>query len=327
MQRRQFISLIGGVVGLPLLANAQSNRTRKIGILMPFPKDSSEGQARVVVLLQELRQLGWTVGNNLNVEYRWDSGDADFSRKAAAELVALSPDVILGTATPAVTALQQASSTVPVVFAMVADPVSLGFVASQSRPGGNLTGFTILDYAIGAKWLELLKEFAPHVTRVGIVRDPTVTSNIGQYAAIQSVAGSFGVELVPLGGRDAKDVEQTISEFAHRPNCGLISVASPLTANHSRLIISLAARHRMPAIYPLRFFVAAGGLMAYGADPNDIYRRAAGYIDRILKGEKPTDLPVQAPTKFALTINLKTAKSLGLAVPPMMLARANEVIE
>lgn len=328
MRRRDFIGLIGGAVALPFVANAQqTERLRRIGVLMPFAMDNPEARARLAALLQELQRLGWTVDRNLQIEYRWGTGDLDSSRKAATELAALPLEVIFATATPSVTALQQATRTLPIVFAMVADPAAAGFVASEARPGGNITGFTILDYGISTKWLELLKEIAPRVTRVGVIRDPTVTSNIGQFAAIQSVAPSFGVELTPLGGRDAGEVERTIAEFARGSNCGLISVASPLTGNNSKLIVSLAGRHRLPAIYPLRFFVADGGLISYGADPIDVYRRAAGYIDRILRGEKPAELPVQAPTKYSLAINLRTARSLGLAVPPAMLARADEVIE
>jgi putative ABC transport system substrate-binding protein len=328
MRRRDFIGLIGGAVALPFVANAQqTERLRRIGVLMPFAMDNPEARARLAALLQELQRLGWTVDRNLQIEYRWGTGDLDSSRKAATELAALPLEVIFATATPSVTALQQATRTLPIVFAMVADPAAAGFVASEARPGGNITGFTILDYGISTKWLELLKEIAPRVTRVGVIRDPTVTSNIGQFAAIQSVAPSFGVELTALGGRDAGEVERTITEFARGSNCGLISVASPLTGNNSKLIVSLAGRHRLPAIYPLRFFVADGGLISYGADPIDVYRRAAGYIDRILRGEKPAELPVQAPTKYSLAINLRTARSLGLAVPPAMLARADEVIE
>jgi putative ABC transport system substrate-binding protein len=284
---------------------------RRIGVLVPFAKDNPEGQARIAAFLQELQRLGWTVGRNLQIEDRWDTGDL---RKAATELVASSLDVILASTTPAVAALQQATSTVPIVFAQVADPVSAGFVASLARPGGNMTGFTNFDYGIGAKWLELLKEIAPSVTRVGVIRDPVVTASIGQFAAIQSAARSFGIEVSPLGGRDAGDIERTVTEFARGSNCGLISVGTPLTVNNRSLIISLAARHRLPAAYPFRFFVADGGLISYGSDSVDPHRQAAGYVDRILKGEKPADLPVQGAIKYELVINLKTAKALGLTV-------------
>ena len=325
MQRREFITLLGGAVAWPLAAHAQQNeRMRRIGVLMPYAKDNPEGQARTAAFLQELQKLGWTEGRNLQIEYR---GDTDDLRKAATELVTSSPDVILGNGTPAVAALQQATRTVPIVFASVADPVSGGFVASLAKPGGNITGFTNVDYGIGAKYVELLKEIAPHVTRVGVIRDPTSTASIGQLAAIQTAARSFGLEVSPLGGRDARDIEQTVTEFARGSNCGLITVGSPLTVNNRALIISLAARHRLPAVYPFRSFVDAGGLISYGPDPVDQFRQAAGYVDRILKGEEPAELPVQSATKFELVINLKTAKALGLTVPPSLLSRADEIIE
>jgi putative ABC transport system substrate-binding protein len=243
------------------------------------------------------------------------------------ELVALSPDVILVSSTPAVTAMQTATQTIPVVFTQVADPVSAGIVASLAKPSGNITGFMVFDYEIAAKWLELLKEIAPNVTRVGVIRDPAVTSSIGQLAAIQSAARLSRVEVIPLGGQDSKDIERTITEFARGSNCGLIALATPLINNNSNLIISLAARHRLPTTYPWPTFVTNGGLISYGPDAIDAHRQAAGYVDRILKGEKPADLPVQAPNKYELVINLKTAKTLGLEVPPMLLTRADEVIE
>jgi len=329
MRRREFIGLIGGAATLPLAARAQQpERTRRIGVLMPYPnQDNPEAQARLKAFLQELRKLGWSTDHNLQVEYRWTSGDTDSSQKAAKEMSALPLDVILATATPSVVALQQATSTLPIVFVMVADPVAAGFVASLAKPGGNMTGFPIFEYGIGSKWLELLKEIAPRIARVGVVRDPTIPSNVGQFAAIQSVAPKFGVELTPLGGRNAKDVEQTITEFARGSNCGLICAAAPLSINNRDLIISLAARYRMPAAYPLRLFVADGGLISYGADSINFYRQAAGYVDRILKGEKPAEMPVQAATKYELAVNLKTAKALGLTVPASLLTRADEVIE
>ena len=327
MRRREFITLIGGAVTWPLVARAQQpERTRRIGVLMPYPnQDNPEVQARLKVFLQELRHLGWSTDRNLQVEYRWTSGDTGSSQKAAMEMAALPLDVILATSTPSVVALQQATSTLPIVFVMVADPVAAGFVASLAKPGGNMTGFPIFEYGIGTKWLELLKEIAPRITRVGVVRDPTVPSNVGQFAAIQSVAP--GVELTPLGGRNGKDVERTVTEFARGSNCGLICAAAPLTVNNRDLIISLAARYRMPAAYPLRLFVADGGLISYGADPINFYRQAAGYVDRILKGEKPAEMPVQAATKYELAVNLKTAKALGLTVPASLLGRADDVIE
>jgi putative tryptophan/tyrosine transport system substrate-binding protein len=326
MRRREFITLFGGAVAAwPLAARGQqSERIRHIGVLMPFSNDNPEVQARVAAFLQELQKLGWSAGRNLQIEYRWETGDL---RKAATELVTLSLDVILASTTPAVAAMQQATRTVPIVFAQVADPVSAGFVASLAKPGGNMTGFTNIEYSIGAKWLELLKEIAPHVTRVGVIRDPAVTAGIGQFAAIQSAARTFGVEVSPLGGRDARDIEHTVTEFARGSKGGLISVANPLTINNRSLILSLADRHRLPATYPFRFLVTEGGLISYGPDSVDPYRQAAGYVDRILKGEKPANLPVQAPTKYELVINLKTAKALGLTVPPTLLARADEVIE
>ncbi|HET7806526.1 MAG TPA: ABC transporter substrate-binding protein [Pseudolabrys sp.] len=324
MQRRKFIALVGGAVAMPLAARAQQNeRPRRIGVLQPFAKGSPES-ARIAAFLQEMQRLGWIDGRNLQVEYRWETGDL---RNAATELVALSPEVILVSSTPAVSALQQATRTVPVVFTQVADPVSAGIVASLAKPGGNLTGFMVFDYEIAAKWLELLREIAPSVTRVGVVRDPSVTASIGQLSAIQSAARVSRVEVVPLGGRDSKDVERTITDFARGSNCGLIAAASPLINITAKLIISLAAQHRLPATYPFRSFVVDGGLIGYGPDPIDLHRQAAGYVDRILKGEKPADLPVQTPTKFDLTINLKTAKALGLKVPPSLLARADEIIE
>jgi putative ABC transport system substrate-binding protein len=325
MKRREFIVLIGGAAAMPFAAQAQQNeRIRRIGVLMPYAKDNSEGQARVAAFLQELQRLGWTEGRNLRIEYRWGADDL---RKAAKELVAFSPDVILVNATQATTPMQQATKTVPIVFTQVADPVSAGIVASLARPGGNITGFTNFSYDFGAKWLEVLKEIAPFITHVGVIRDPTVTASIGQFAAIQSASRSFGVEVIPLGGQDAEDIERTIVEFAVGSNRGLISVATPLTIDHRNLIISLAARHRLPATYPFHFFVADGGLISYGPDSIDPQRQAAGYVDRILKGEKPADLPVQNATKFEMAINLKTAKALGLTVPPSLLSRANEIIE
>ena len=326
MRRREFISLLGSTAMLPLGARAQQpERIRRIGVLMPYAKDNPEGMARLAAFIRELQQLGWTDGRNVKAEYRWDTGDL---RKAATELLTLSPDVILANATPAVAALQQTTHTVPIVFTQGADPVSAGFVASLAKPGGNITGFTNFDYNIAAKWLELLKEIAPNVARVGVIREPTVTSSIGQLATINSVARSFGVEVSPLGGRDARDIESTVTEFALRgSNGGLIAAASSLSINNPGLIISLAAQHRLPATYPYRFFVADGGLVSYGPDSVEPHRQAARYIDRILKGEKPSELPVQAPTQYELVINLKTAKAPGLTVPHAVLSRANEILE
>jgi len=325
MRRRHFITLLGSAAAWPLALRAQqSGQMRRIGVLMPLASDNPEGQARITAFLQELQKLGWTEGRNLQIEYRWGSGDL---QKAAVELVALSPDVILTNSTQAVAVLQQATRSVPIVFALVADPVSAGFVDSLAKPGGNITGFTNFDYGMGAKWVELLKEIAPYVTHVGVIRDPTVTVSIGQLAAIQSAARTLGLEVSPLGGRDARDIERTVTEFAGGSNRGLIAVGSPLATNNRDLIISLAARHRLPAVYPFRFFVTDGGLISYGSASVDPFRQAAGYVDRILKGEKPADLPVQSATKYELVINLKTAKALGLTVPPSLLSRADEIIE
>jgi len=323
MRRREFIGLLGGGAMLPLGARAQE-RIRRIGVLMPYAKDNSEAQARIAAFLQELQQLGWIDGRNVKIEYRFDTGDL---RKAATELLASSPEVIFASATPATAALQQATRTVPIVFAQVADPISAGFVASLAKPGGNITGFSNIDYTMGAKWLEILKEIAPNVTRVGVIRDPSVTVSIGQLAAINSVARSFGVEVSPLGGVDAGDIERTVTDFARGPKGGLITVATPFSVNNRDLIISLAAQHRLPAVYPYPSFAADGGLICYGPDSIEPHKQAARYVDRILKGEKPSDLPVQAPTKYELVINLKTAKALGLTVPNSVLSRANRILE
>jgi putative ABC transport system substrate-binding protein len=325
MRRREFITLVGTAVAWPVVARGQqSEQMRRIGVLMLFAKDNPETQARITAFLQGLQKLGWIEGRNLQIEYRWGSGDP---QKAATELVGLSPDVIFANSTPAVAALQQATRSVPIVFAQVADPVSGGFVASLAKPGGNITGFAAIDYTVGAKWVELLKEIAPYVTHVGVIRDPTTTGSIAQLVAIQSAAGMFGLEVSPLGGRDTRDIEQTVTEFAGGSNRGLITTGTPLSNNNSDLIVSLAARHRLPAVYPYRLWAADGGLISYGPDPVDQNRQAAGYVDRILKGEKPADLPVQAPTKYELVINLKTAKALGLSVPLSLQQRADELIE
>jgi putative ABC transport system substrate-binding protein len=326
MRRRDFITLVAGsAVSWPLALRAQqSGRMRRIGVLMPFARNDPEGQARVTAFVQGLQKLGWTEGRNLQIEYRWGSDDL---QKAATELVALSPDAIFANSTPAVAALQQATRSVPIVFAQVVDPVGGGFVASLAKPGGNITGFTPLDYGMGAKWVELLKEIAPYVRHVGVIRDPTSTTNIGQLGAIQSAARTFGLEVSPLGGRDARDIERTVTEFAGGSNRGLIVTGSPLIGDNRDLIISLAARHRLPTVYSYHYFVTDGGLISYGPDTVDPSRRFAGYVDRILKGEKPADLPVQNATKFELVINLKTAEALGLTVPPSLLSRADEIIE
>ena len=328
IRRREFVILLGGAAAAwPLAARAQSERMRRIGVLTPFAADDSESMARIAAFLQGLGELGWAVGRNVRIDYRWSAGDPNLTRKAATELVALAPDVILATGTPVTAALQQASLSVPIVFAQVPDPVANGFVASLARPGGNTTGFTTYDYAGSAKWVEVLKEIAPGVTRAAVLRDPTIASGIGQLGAVLAVAPSLGIEMSPIGVRDASEIEGAVTAFAREPNGGLIVLASPLSIVQRKLIIALAARHRLPAVYGLRFFVVDGGLISYGPDSVEPYRRAAGYVDRILKGEKPADLPVQAPTKYDLVINLKTAKALGLDIPPTLLARADEVIE
>ena len=327
--RRDFITLLGGAtIAWPLAARAQQpERMRRVGVLMNLGSDDAEAQARNAAFLQGLQELGWTVGRNVRIEYRWGAGDAELFRRHASELVALAPDVILAGGGAVVPSLLQATRTVPIVFTGTPDPVGAGFVESLARPGGNATGFTIYEYGISGKWLELLKEIAPHVTRAAVIRDPAIAAGLGSWGAIQSVAPSLGVELRPLGVRDAGEIERVVTAFARSSNGGLIVTGSALAIVHRELIATLAARHRLPAVYPLRLFVTVGGLISYGPDSIDPYRLAAGYVDRILKGEKAADLPVQAPTKYELVINLKTAKALGLEVPPTLLARADEVIE
>ena len=326
--RRVFITLLGGAAAWPLAARAQQpERMRRVGVLFPLAADDPESPARVTALAQGLQQLGWTDGRNLRIDYRWAAGDPDRYRISAAELVALAPDVIVAGSSPAVTALQQLTHTVPIVFVSVVDPVGAGFVESLARPAGNTTGFTYFEYGMSAKWLELLKEIAPRVTRAAVLRDPAIASGAGQYAVIQAAAPSFGVELRPVGVRDAAEIERVIALFGRSSDGGLIVTGSALAAVHRDLIVALAARHRLPAVYPFRYFTTGGGLISYGPDSIDPYRRAAGYVDRILKGEKPADLPVQAPTKYVLAINLKTAKALGLEIPDRLLALADEVIE
>ena len=330
MRRREFITLLGGAAATwPLATRAQQReQMRRIGVLMNLGSDDAEGQARNAAFLQGLQELGWTVGRNVRIEYRWGAGDAELFRRYASELVALAPDVILAVGGAVLPSLLQATRTVPIVFTGTPDPVGAGFVESLARPGGNVTGFTpFLEFGISAKWLELLKEIAPHVTRAAVIRDPAIAGGTGQLGAIQSVAPSLGVELRPIGVRDAGEIERVITGFARSPNDGLIVTGSTLVLVHRNLIVTLAARHKLPAVYYYPIFAAAGGLIAYGPDQIDQYRQAAGYVDRILKGEKPADLPVQAPTKYELAINLKTAKALGLTVPDSLLARADEVIE
>jgi putative ABC transport system substrate-binding protein len=328
VKRRAFITLLGGAAAWPLAARGQqSERVRRVGVLMNLTADDDDASPRVTALAQGLQQLGWTAGRNVRIDYRWGAVDADRSRRYATELLALAPDVILASSSPAVAALQQATPTVPIVFVNIIDPVGAGFVDSLAQPGGNATGFISYEYGLSAKLLELLREIAPELKRVAVLRDPAIATGIGQLAVIQAAAPSFGVEVRPVGVRDADEIERAVTAFARSSNGGLIVTGSPLTALHRKLIIALVARHRLPAVYPFRYYPTSGGLISYGPDTTDPFRRAAGYVDRILKGEKPSDLPVQAPTKYELVINLKTAKALGLEVPPTLLARADEVIE
>ena len=328
VRRREFITLLGrAAAAWPLAARAQQGeRMRRIGVLLSTGEGNPQRQAQLAALVQRLTELGWADGRNARLDVRWTAGSVDAARKYAAELVALAPDIIVTDTSFDVAAVQQATRTVPIVFGGVIDPVGAGLVDSLARPGGNTTGFTAFEYAIGAKWLELLKEVAPHVTRAAVLRDATIAAGIGQFAAIQATA-PFGIELRAVGVRDRGEIERAITAFARSSNGGLIVTGSPLTLVHRDLIITLAARHRLPAVYPFRYFATSGGLISYGPDTVDPFRRAAGYVDRILKGEKPADLPVQAPTKYELVVNLKTAKALGLEIPSSVLARADEVIE
>ena len=328
LSRRKVISLLGGAAAAwPLAARAQQDeRRRRVGVLMYWTADNAEGQARLAAFKQALQQLGWSEDRNLRIDTRWAT--ADDIRRHSAELVALAPDALVaatGTATAA--SLLEATRTVPIVFVTVVDPVGAGFVASLSRPGGNATGFANYEYSMSGKWLELLKEVAPRVTRAAVLRDPAIASGIGQFGAVQIVAPSLGVELSPVDIRDAREIERAVTAFARGPGGGLIVTGSPAAIVHRELIAALAARHRLPAVYPGRYSIAAGGLISYGPDLIDQYRRAAGYVDRILKGEKPADLPVQAPTKYELVVNLKAAKALGIEIPTTVLARADEVVE
>jgi putative tryptophan/tyrosine transport system substrate-binding protein len=328
MKRRAFITLLGGAaVAWPRAARGQQReRMRSVGVLLNLAADDPMGQARVAAFVQGLQAAGWSDGRNVRIDTRWAAADPGNYRKYAAELIALGPDVILASTTAAVVQLQQASRTVPIVFVSAIDPVGSGLITSMARPGGNVTGFVIFEYALAAKWLELLKEIAPGVKRAAVLRDATVASGIGQFAAIQA-AGSVGMELSAIDLRDAGEIERAIADFAQRPNGGLIVTASQFGTNHPGPLAALPVRHKLPAVYPFRYFASAGGLISYGSDQLDEYHRAAAYVDRILKGEKPADLPVQAPTKHELVINLKTAKAMGLTVPETLLARADEVIE
>src|SRR5262245_11201987 len=329
IRRREFtFTLAGTAAAWPLVARAQQREhMRRIGALMPWAGNDPVASARITAVQTELQRLGWTDGRNIRFDTRWAAGNADETRKQAAELVALAPDVILAATSPSMVALNRVTHTVPVVFVQVVDPVGAGFVASLARPGGNASGFTIFEYGVSGKWVELLKEIAPSVKLAAVIRDPGSPAGIGQFAVIQTVASPLGVELTPLDVRDAAEIEQAIKSFARSSNGGLIVAASIIAALHHELTATLATRYRLPAVYSDAAFVSASGLISYGPDRIDAYRRAAGYVDRILKGDKPGDLPVQAPTKYELAINLRTAKELGLAVSPSLLARADQVIE
>ena len=328
MRRREVVRLLGGAVAWPLAARAQQReQMRRIGVLMNLTADNPESPVRVAAFAQGLQELSWTVGRNVRIDTRWGAGDANLYRRYAEELIALAPEVVLGFGASIVGALQRASRTVPIVFVSVVDPVGAGLVATLARPGGNVTGFTAFEYGISGKWLELLKEIMPSVKRVAVLRDPGSSAGIGQFAAIQSAAPSLGVELEPIDVRDASEIERAVTAFARGSNRALIVPASAGASIHRELIIAMATRHRLPATYSDRALVASGGLISYGPDRIDQFRRAAGYVDRILKGEKPADLPVQTPTKYELVINMKAAKALGLEMPPTLLARADEVIE
>src|SRR5262245_39873010 len=328
MRRRAFLSLIAGAAAWPLAARAQpGGATRRIGVLLPASSDDAEFQARIGAFLQALGQFGWIIGRNLRIETRWATTDAAEIRRHAAELAALAPDVILAHGASTVGPMLRATRTVPIVFPILGDPVAAGFVESLGRPGGNATGFMTVEYSIGGKWVEQLKQIAPGMTRAAVIRDSASPTGIGQFGAIQTAAPSFAVELRPLDVRDAPEIERAVAAFARAGNGGMIVTPSALAQRHRDLLIALAERHRLPALYPDRSFVANGGLVSYGADYFDQYRRAAGYVDRILRGEKAADLPVQMPTRYELVINLKTAKALGLDLPATVLASADEVIE
>jgi putative tryptophan/tyrosine transport system substrate-binding protein len=328
LKRREFITLLGGAAAWPLAARAQQGeRMRRIGVLLPATADDAVFQARVAAFLQELALLGWIVSRNMQIDIRWASANANEIRRHAAELAAVMPDVILATGDSTMPPLLDATRTVPIVFPVVSDPVANGYVESLARPGGNATGFMISEYSLAGKWLELLKEVAPNVTRAAVIRDATNPSGIAQFSVIQAMAPSLRVEVNQINTRESDDLENDVAAFARPANGGLIITASGVAIRHRELIVALAARHKLPAVYFANFFTASDGLLSYGADLIDQYRRAARYVDRILKGEKPADLPVQAPTQYQLAINIKTAKALGLDVPPTLLARADEVIE
>jgi putative ABC transport system substrate-binding protein len=330
VRRREFVTLIGSAGAVwPFAARAQSKPKpmRRVAVLMPYGANDPQAQNRNAAFLQALQQLGWTVGENVQIDYRWSAGSEDDTRKYVAELIALAPDVIFVSGSAGVEPLRRATRTVPIVFVLVPDPVGAGFIDSLARPGGNITGFTQFDYSIAAKWLSLLKEIAPNTTRVAVLRDPAITAGIGQWATIQSVSSSIGIEVSPISLVNAAEMESAVTAFARNPNGGLIATGSALTVVRRDQIIALAARHRLPAVYYDRYYASAGGLMSYGSNNVEQFRSAATYVDRILKGEKPADLPVQTATKYELVINLKTAKAIGLDVPSSLLARVDEVIE
>ena len=328
MKRREFISLVGAAAAWPLAARAQPReQMKRIGILLPGTADNPVFQARLAAFYQELALLGWNIGRNVRIDTHWATANATELRKHAEELAALAPDVILATGDSTVPPLLQATRTVPIVFPLAGDPVGAGFIDSLARPGANATGFMLYEYGMGGKWLELLKEIAPNVTRVAVLRDPASPSQTAQFGAIRAMAPSVSVEVIPVNVRDASEIERSVADFARSGNGGLIPTSSAVALRYRDLIITLAARHKLPAIYWERYFVTSGGLMSYGPDLIDNYRRAAGYVDRILKGEKPADLPVQTPTKYEMVINLKTAKALGLSVPLILQQRADELIE
>jgi putative tryptophan/tyrosine transport system substrate-binding protein len=328
MRRREFLAGLGGAAALPVVARAQqADRIRRIGVLMNLAADDREGPPRVTTFTQTLEQLGWKVGRDVNIDYRWGAGEPDLYRKYAAELAALSPDLLIASNTSTVRALQRVAPTVPIVFGSAVDPVGGGLVASLARPGGNVTGFAAFEFGMSGKWLELLKEIAPSVIRVAVLRDAVTTGGTGQFGALRASASSSRIEISPISIHDADEIERSVAAFARRSNGGMVVTSGALAGVHRDHIIKLAAQHRLPTIYPFRFFVTSGGLLSYGTDRTEPWSRVASYADRILKGEKPADLPVQAPTKYELIINLKTAKALGLTVPPSLLARADEVIE
>ena len=329
MRRREFIALVAGAAAAcPLAARAQQpERMRRVGVLLPGAANDVEVQTRLVAFLQELQHLGWTVDRNVRIDIRWAGLNADDLRRHAADLVALAPDAILASGGMVLAPLHQATRSVPIVFTLTPDPVGAGFVASLARPGGNITGFTQFEYGVSAKWLELLKQIVPRVTRAAVLRDPTIAAGLGQLGAIQSVAPSLGVELSPVDLRDPGEIERAIAAFARGPNGGLIGLSSAAMVVHRDLIVTLAARHKLPAVYSSRNFVSAGGLISYGPNPIEPHRLAASYVDRILKGEKPADLPVQAPTKYETVLNMITANAMGLQVPDVVRLRADEVIE